>query len=162
MGQPCPECLDEGKVFAMSGWRSSCKIESYEIFTPYSLVDDPAFCFINTVEMEDSTEPAHAPILLVKVQFGNHELGPGAPIGRVSPHAGGLMAEVFLPRDEYHFFWETVRVGPENGFIDIAVNDDQEVVSFFVVVNEFFGVNADRREPLDAIRRRLRALTDPS
>jgi hypothetical protein len=93
----------------------------------------------------------HGPIWRVYVNFGDHEVGPGATVGHAdsvpvdeSHPDGGEEITVQLPRDEIFTFWTAILRTAEQHpdlqrdcLVIIEMNEsDSEVISFVVVVQE--------------------------
>ena len=119
----------------------------------------------------------HGPIWRIYVNFGDHEVGPGATVGHAKSvpvdefHPdGGEEITVQLPRDEISTFWTAIlRTAEQHPDLKrdclVVVEIDEsnsEVISFVVVVQETMQevtapfLLADRREDIDAVRRSLR------
>ena len=119
----------------------------------------------------------HGPIWRIYVNFGDHEVGPGATVGQANSvpvdeiHPdGGEEITVQLPRDEISTFWTAIlRTAEQHPDLQrdclVVIDIDEsngEVISFVVVVQETTQevtapfLLADRREDIDAVRRSLR------
>jgi hypothetical protein len=113
---------------------------------------------LNTREDGADSEPAVSDTVLV--QFGDHDVGPGATVGHFTDHESFKSFDVRLPQEAVHTFWRAIqdfRVHNQNEdcFLAIVWNADNDIFDFGVVVIEDIegAAGEDRRGRIDAMRR---------
>jgi hypothetical protein len=183
ISQLCPNS-EEGEAAMATTWSIVARVNSYHMASGYSqdVGRWTRFTLEFGVVVIEPSGSDHGPIWRVYVNFGDHEVGPGATVGHAdsvpvdeSHPDGGEEITVQLPRDEIFTFWTAILRTAEQHpdlqrdcLVIIEINEsDSEVISFVVVVQETMQdvtaplLIADRREDADAVRRSLRMGASP-
>jgi hypothetical protein len=160
-------------------WGVVARVNSYHLASGYSqdVGRWTKFTLEPRVAVISPSSADHGPISRIIVNFGDHEVGPGATVGHASSvppddfHPDGSEEiTVQLPRDEITTFWTALlRTAEQNPdlqrdcLVAIEINEsNSKVIQFVVVVQETMQevsvpfLEADRREDIDAVRRSLR------